>query len=304
MDQPKTPPSGTGGGRRGGLVNGRGVPIGLPISNSTAYVLNERLEPVPVGVRAELYVGGEGLARGYAGRAEQTAERFVPNPYAKQPGERLYRTGDEGRRRHDGKLEVIGRTGQQVEARGFPIERAEIERVLAQHAAVEEAAIVMKQSQTGDKRLVGYVVLSAGVETGGDVNRELREHVRSALPEYMVPAAVVVLERMPVTANGKLDRAALPELDQGQEDKALIGPRTAEEEVLLDIWKQRLGVEHISIDDDFFELGGHSLLATQVIARIRQVFQVELGLRMLFEEPTNAGLSSAIQSQQRQGQLN
>src|SRR6185369_12586381 len=228
----------------GELVAGRGVAIGLPISNSTAYVLNERLEPVPVGVRGELYVGGEGLARGYAGRAEQTAERFVPHPFSSVGGERLYRTGDEVRRRRDGKLEFIGRTDQQVKVRGFRIELAEIERVLAQHAAVEEAAVVMKQSQTGDKRLVGYVVLSA--EIGGDVNRELREHVRSALPEYMVPAAVVVLERMPVTANGKLDRAALPELEEGQEDKALLGPRTAEEELLLEMWKQVLGVEQIS----------------------------------------------------------
>jgi amino acid adenylation domain-containing protein len=149
---------------RGKRPDGRRVPLGLPISNSTAYVLNERLAPVPVGVTAELYVGGEGLARGYAGRAEQTAERFVPNPYAKQPGERLYRTGDEVRRRRDGKLEFIGRTDQQVKVRGFRIELAEIERVLAQHAAVEEAAVVMKQSQTGDKRPVGYVVLSAGVK--------------------------------------------------------------------------------------------------------------------------------------------
>jgi acyl carrier protein len=203
-------------------------------------------------------------------------------------------------------LEFIGRTDQQVKVRGFRIELAEIERVLAQHAAVEEAAVVMKQtqteSQTGDKRLVGYVVLSAGLEIG-DVNRELREHVRSALPEYMVPGAVVVLERMPVTANGKLDRAVLPELEEGQEDKVLIGPRTAEEELLLDMWQQLLGVERISIDDDFFELGGHSLLATQVVARIRQVFQVELELQVLFAEPTIAGLSDAIRAQLRQGRV-
>src|SRR6185369_12188155 len=275
---------------RGKRPDGMRVPLGLPISNSTAYVLNDWLAPVPLGVTAELYLGGEGLARCYAGRADQTAERFVPNPYAQQPGERLYRTGDEVRRRTDGKLEFIGRTDQQVKVRGFRIEVAEIERVLAQHEGVEEAAVVMKQSRTGDKRLVGYVVLSA--EQGGDVNRELREHVRSALPEYMVPAAVMVLERMPVTANGKLDRAALPDLQEGK-DKAVVGPRTAEEELLLDMWQQVLGVEQISIDDDFFELGGHSLLATQVIARIRQVFQVELGLQVLFTEPTLAGLSDA-----------
>jgi len=225
----------------GALAAGRGVPIGLPISNSTAYVLNERLEPVPVGVRGELYVGGEGLARGYAGRAEQTAERFVPHPYAQQGGERLYRTGDEVRRRRDGKLEFIGRSDQQVKVRGFRIELAEIERVLAQQEMVEEAAVVMKQSPTGDKRLVGYVVLSAAGQERGDISRELREQVRSALPEYMVPAAVMVLERMPVTANGKLDRAALPELEEGQADKTLVGPRTGEEELLLEMWKQEIG---------------------------------------------------------------
>src|SRR6185369_15687659 len=178
----------------------------------------------------------------------------------------------------------------------------EIERVLAQQEGVEEAAVVMKQSPTGDKRLVGYVVLSAEQEHG-DISRELREQVRSTLPEYMVPAAVVVLERLPVTANGKLYRAALPELEEGQADKVLVGPRTAEEELLLEMWKQVLGVEQISIDDDFFELGGHSLLATQVIARIRQVFKVELGLQVLFAEPTIAGLSREIGTQLRQGRV-
>ena len=287
----------------GQSVEGRGVPIGLPISNSTAYVLNERMEPVPVGVRAELYVGGEGLARGYAGRADQTAERFVPHPYAKQAGERLYRTGDEVRRRRDGKLEFIGRTDEQVKVRGFRIEPGEIERVLAQHEGVEEAAVVMKQSQTGDKRLVGYVVLSAGLEIGGDVNRELREHVRSALPEYMVPAAVVVLERMPVTANGKLDRAALPELDEGTIGAAEYEePRTPVEEVLAGIWAELLDRESVSIHDDFFELGGHSLLVMRLNAWIRDAFGVEVTVGELFESPTLTAMAAIVEQGLRSGQ--
>ncbi|WP_164002997.1 non-ribosomal peptide synthetase, partial [Pyxidicoccus caerfyrddinensis] len=266
---------------------GASVPIGRPVTNTSAYVLDGAMQPVPVGVSGELYVGGEGLAVGYVGRPELTAERFVPNPFGK--GERLYRTGDVVRWRVDGTLEFLGRRDTQVKVRGFRIELGEVEAALAQHLGVSEAVVVAREDGAEGKRLVAYVTAKEGaaLEASG-----LRTHLKQRLPEYMVPSAYVVLDTLPLTPNGKVDRKSLPEpkasiSPAGTEYEA---PRTPAEEVLAGLFEQVLGVERVGTKDDFFELGGHSLLATQVISRIRSTFGVELPLRALFEAPTVAAL--------------
>ena len=267
----------------GQLGEGRGVPIGLPISNSTAYVLNERLAPVPVGVTAELYVGGEGLARGYAGRAEQTAERFVPNPYAKQPGERLYRTGDEGAGGETWKLEFIGRSDQQVKVRGFRIELAEIERVLGQHEGWKKRG--SDEAEPDGRQTAAGV---CGAERGGT-------GVRGCEPGIARACATSIAG---VYGAGSHGAGAIAGDGQRQADRRRCRSWRRERRTkrcLTTHGRRRVAAGDVEAsagsradqhDDDFFELGGHSLLATQVIARIRQVFQVEIGLQVLFEEPT------------------
>ncbi|HLI77821.1 MAG TPA: amino acid adenylation domain-containing protein, partial [Acidobacteriaceae bacterium] len=256
-------------------VKENGVPLGQPIANTQVYVLNEAMEPAPVGVAGELYLGGVGLARGYWRRAKLTAEKFVPNPYGEQPGARLYRTGDLVRWRSDGNLEFLGRLDQQVKVRGFRIELGEIETELRQHAAVDDVLVVAQKDQRGEQRLVGYVV-------GGADERELREYLKRRLPEYMVPSVLMRLERIPLTANGKIDRKGLPEPLIG-EAAAYAAPRTAEEEILCGIVAEVLQRERVGVGENFFDLGGHSLLAVQVIARIRAHFGVVLPLRAMFE---------------------
>ncbi|HVG43628.1 MAG TPA: amino acid adenylation domain-containing protein, partial [Longimicrobium sp.] len=271
-----------------------GASIGGPISNVRAYLLDARGEPVPVGVAGELYVGGAGVARGYLGRPELTAERFVPDSFGAGPGARLYRTGDLGRWLADGTVEFLGRVDTQVKVRGYRIEPGEIEARLLEQEGVSEAVVVAHQDEAGNRRLVAYVV--GDVEAG-----VLREHLRGELPEYMVPAAFVALERLPLTQSGKLDRRALPAPELASAEEGYVAPRTPVEEVLAEIWAEMLRLERVGVTESFFELGGHSLLATRVVSRVRQVFGVELPLRALFEGPTVAELAGRVEEMRRAG---
>jgi amino acid adenylation domain-containing protein len=274
-----------------------GLPgIGRPITNTRAYVLDRRLEPVPIGVPGELYLGGAGVARGYLGRPALTAERFVPDPFGPsagaEPGGRVYRTGDRVRWRPDGTLEFLGRLDQQLKLRGFRIEPGEIEAVLGQHAAVRTAVVIPREDVPGDTRLVAYVVPDGVPPDVGELRRLLEQR----LPEYMVPAAIVVLESLPLSPNGKLDRRALPPPDRTEpaDREDYVAPRTPVEEMLAGIWATVLRLERVGIQDNFFALGGHSLLATQVVSRVRTAIGIELPLRALFEDPTVADLATRV----------
>jgi amino acid adenylation domain-containing protein len=264
------------------------VSIGRPIPNARAYVLDPAGEPLPVGVPGDLCIGGDGVVRGYLGRPGLTAERFVPDPFAAEPGGRMYRTGDRARWRAGGKLEFMGRLDDQVKIRGFRIEPGEVEAAMAAYPGVREARVMMREDQPGDKRLVAYVVGS--VEMDG-----LRAHLRQSLPEYMVPQAIVALDRLPLNANGKVDRKALPVPEYAADADRYVAPRTPVEEVLAGIWAEVLGLERVGVEEGFFELGGHSLLATRVAARVRGVFGVDLPLRAVFEQSVLSGLAAEIE---------
>jgi amino acid adenylation domain-containing protein len=264
------------------------LPLGRPVANTGAYVLDARLEPVPPGVPGELYLSGPGLARGYLGRPALTAERFVPHPFGASPGERLYRTGDRVRWSEEATLEFLGRADQQVKVRGFRVEPGEVEAVLGTHPAVRAAAVVAREDGPGERRLVGYVVGADDMPSDG----ALREWLRARLPEHMVPAALVPLEELPLTPNGKLDRRALPAPELGA-GPASVPPRDDVEATVAAIWAEVLEVPAVGAFDSFFDLGGHSLLATQVISRVREALQVEVPLRVLFEDPTVAALAAA-----------
>lgn len=268
-------------------------PLGWPISNMQIYLLDERLQPVPIGITGEIHVGGVGLARGYLNRPSLTAERFIPDPFSRKLGARLYKTGDLARFVATGEIEFAGRADQQVKVRGFRIELGEIETVLGQHHGVREAVVVAGENASGGKRLIAYVV---ACEELPPTTSELRDYLKRTVPEYMVPSSFVVLEALPLTATGKVDRNALPEPEQARPELAqvYVAPRTAVEEVFCGIFSEVLQIEPVGVRDSFFELGGHSLLATQIASRARAAFQVELPLRRLFEAPTVEQLAAAI----------
>jgi len=269
------------------------VPIGRPVANARIYVLGGDLLPVLPGVAGELCVGGEGVGRGYLGRPDLTAERFVPSPFAAAPGERLYRTGDLVQHRPDGVLEFLGRIDHQVKVRGYRIELGEIEAMLAEHPKVRESAVVAREESAGDKRLVAYVVPAdrEAIETP-----ELLAFLRARLPEYMIPSFVVPLAELPLTPNGKVDRRALPAPEGSRlAAGAPARPRTALEGELVEVWRELLGVADLGVQDDFFALGGHSLLATQLVSRLRGMFRTELPVRSVFENPTVAALAVRVQ---------
>jgi amino acid adenylation domain-containing protein len=310
------------------------IPIGRPLSNTTIYILDVRMRPVPVGVAGELYIGGDGLALGYLNRPDLTAECFVPNPWESgvrvqgsgvttsdprtptpDPSSRLYKTGDLARYMVDGSAEFLGRLNQQVKLRGFRIELGEIAVVLAQHPAVREAVVLLREDAPGDARLVAYVVMTTDERrTTKDTEQrdpalgpgpwsgitDLRMFLSEKLPAYMVPTAFVALDALPITPNGKLNRRALPLPAFTELEDSYVAPRTPVERALVDIWTHVLRIEQeddlppIGIHDNFFVLGGHSLLATRIMSRVRDTLEVDLPLRCLFEAPTVAGLAAAV----------
>lgn len=259
------------------------APLGKPLRNLRVYVLDGEWEPVPVGVHGEVLIGGIGVGRGYFNRPVLTAERYVPDPFSRESGARLYRTGDCGRWLANGELEFLGRFDHQVKLRGQRVELGEVESALAACAGVRQAVALVREDLPGDARLVAYIV---GEERLAAELDSIRQALQGRLPEYMVPSALVILERLPLTPNGKLDRKALPAPVPQTVSGDFVAPRTAIEEILCNIWAEVLRVERIGITDDFFELGGHSLLATQVISRVRSAFEMDLPLRLLFEAPT------------------
>ncbi|HEX7242584.1 MAG TPA: amino acid adenylation domain-containing protein, partial [Longimicrobiaceae bacterium] len=260
----------------------RRVPIGRPVLGARVRLLDTALNPVPVGVPGELYVGGVGLARGYLGRPDATAAAFVPDPAAAEPGARLYRTGDLARWLPDGELEYAGRADHQVKVRGYRIETGEVEAALLRHPGVREALVVVREDAPGDRRLVAYLL----PEGSGAPAAALREHLRAVLPQYMVPSAFVALAEWPLSASGKIDRAALPAPDPGGGAKGYVAPRTPAEATLAGLWAEVLRLERVGVHDDFFELGGHSLLAAQLVARVAAATGAELPVRALFDAHT------------------
>jgi natural product biosynthesis luciferase-like monooxygenase protein/amino acid adenylation domain-containing protein len=272
----------------------KAVPLGRPLGNSRVYVLDEWMNPVVVGVEGELYVGGAGVGRAYVNRGDLTAECFVPDPFSKCEGSRLYRTGDRVRYLSNGNLEFLGRVDHQVKIHGFRVEPGEIESVLRGHAAIDQAVVVLLHDRHGENRLVAYVVCKE--KLAAPSNAELREYVRQQLPAYMVPAAITQVPAIPLTANGKIDRDALPEpqIQEAPVTEKQVRSRGVEEEILCGILAEVLKLDSVGVQQNFFEAGGHSLLVTQVISRIRSAFEVEMPVRVLFETPTVEGLAEWV----------
>jgi amino acid adenylation domain-containing protein len=277
---------------------GARVTIGRPVANARVHLLDAALRPVPVRVPGELYIAGLGVARGYLGRPGLTAEKFVPDPFSPVPGARMYRSGDRARWTEEGEIDYLGRTDFQVKVRGFRIEPGEIEALLERHPGVRQAVVVAREDAPGRVRLVGYAAGDAGAAPSP---AELRAYLKERLPEYMVPAAVVVLDALPRNAHGKVDRRALPAPEAPADADAERAPRTATEEILAGLFAEVLKVERVGAGVDFFELGGHSLLATRLAARVREAFAVELPLRALFEAPTVDALAGRVDALLREG---
>ncbi|HET6229654.1 MAG TPA: amino acid adenylation domain-containing protein [Longimicrobiaceae bacterium] len=275
------------------------LPIGRPIRNTRVYVLDTAMRPVPVGVPGELYIGGDGLAHGYLNRPELTAEKFVADPFSASGDARLYRSGDRVRWLEDGTLEFLGRIDEQVKIRGFRIELGEVEAALCAHPGVREASVIAREDGPGGKRLVAYVVPSTDEARAPGA---LRAFVQRSLPDYMVPSAFVAMDALPLTANGKVDRRALPAPDGAVAEDDVVAPRGPVEEMLAGVWAEVLRADRVSATANFFEMGGHSLLATQVVSRIRQVFRVELPLRALFEAPTVRDLALRVEQARASGE--
>ena len=282
--------------------HGLALPIGQPIANTQIYLLDANLNPVPLGIPGELYIGGDGLARGYLNQSERTAERFIPDPFASLAGARLYRTGDLARYLPDGNIEILGRADQQVKIRGFRIELGEIESVLARCPGVQECVVIAREDEPGEKQLAGYIV--AGPEATLDIGA-LRSYLREHLPEYMVPSRLQQLEQMPLTANGKIDRRALPASDDAaRQDMNCSGSLTSwtpTQEMLAGIWCEVLGLKQVNLSDNFFDLGGHSLLATQASSRVQEAFAVEFQLQHFFETPVLRDMAEVLEAAHRAG---
>jgi amino acid adenylation domain-containing protein len=288
--------------RLDGERHGPRPPIGFPVANTRAHVVDARGEPVPQGVAGEIVLGGAGIGRGYLGRPELTAERFVPDPWSERPGERLYRTADLGRYLADGALDFLGRRDGQTKLRGYRIELGEIESALVRHPLVREAAVAVRDDEPGGKRLVAYLVAAPGGELAPE---DALASLRQILPEYMVPAACLLLPELPRTAAGKLDRARLPAPErvlQAAGEDLDCGPRTAIEETLIAIWEEVLGRRGVRRGSSFFEIGGHSLLAGQVFARVWEAFEVAMSMAALFRAPVLADFAAAVEDALRAGQ--
>lgn len=272
------------------------IPIGRPIANTRVYIFDSHGEPVPVGVAGELYIAGDGVTAGYIGQPELTSERFVPERFGPDPSGKMYRTGDLARYLPDGNVEFLGRADDQVKIRGFRIELGEIESVLSKHTNVQQAAVLAIADERGDRSLVAYIVGSATAD-------ELRIFLRSQVPEYMVPSSVLTLPKMPLNANGKIDRQALPRPEDIRgAPKETIAPRTPSEEVVGAIWAEVLKRDDLSVDDNFFEIGGHSLLATQIASRLREHFKIPVPVRAVFESPSIAQLAERMDQSRREEQ--
>ncbi|MBH8561812.1 amino acid adenylation domain-containing protein [Nostoc sp. CENA67] len=270
------------------------VSIGRPIDNTQIYILDSHLHPVPIGVAGEVYISGEGLARGYLNQSTITSEKFIPHPFSQKPGMRLYQTGDLARYLNDGNIEFLGRIDNQVKIRGFRIEIGEIEALLNQHPQVQETVAIAREDVPGNKRLVAYVIPQ--LKSATTVN-EIRNFLKEKLPEFMVPSAVVLLKELPLSSNGKVDRKALPSPEQVRSDLRgeFVPPRTFVEEMLAQIWAEVLKLDQVGIYDNFFELGGHSLLTTQLLAKLKENFNCDISLRSLLENPTVAGLAEKLE---------
>ena len=274
---------------------GAPIPVGRPTANAQVYLLDEALRPVPPGVVGELYVGGDGVSRGYFNRPGLTAERFVPYPFNDRPGARLCKTGDLARYLPDGRIEFAGRVDRRTKMGGFRVEPREVEAALAEHPAVVEAAVLVRRSASGDRKLTAYL---APADEAEPPPGELRRFLRGKLPDYMLPSDFIMLSSLPRAADGRLDAAALPppETERPPLEESFVAPRTPAEKELARIWSQVFGLAKVGVRDNFFHMGGHSLLATQVTSRARDAFGVELPVRRLFESPTIEGLAKYIET--------
>ena len=277
------------------------IPIGRPIANTQLYVLDSRLQPVPEGMTGELFIGGTGLARGYLNQPDRTAEGFVPHPFSNEPGARLYRTGDMVRQLPSGELEFSGRSDKQVKVRGYRIELGEIEIVLKQHPSVNDSVIIVREDVAGDRRIIAYITSPSSKDSL--TTTQLHNFLAAKLPDYMIPSSFVILRQFPLTPHGKIDLRALPRPEQSRPEieTKYVAPRTAIESLLAENYARLLGLEQVGIHDGFFELGGHSLLATQLISRVRNILQVELSVRQLFDSPAVAGLAEKVETALRAG---